>query len=120
MIGELTAYLETVGDGVDAYEKTRYYLEAEIEEFSFFLSTYEYLKRIDKRKLITTTFRTIASEIRNHKWELQDLTYRPVMEKLAALMEEAERLNRAGKFQQVDAKVAEYRRLVERNVENLK
>ena len=119
-IAQLTAYLQTVGDGVDAYERSRYYLEAEIEEFSFFLSTYEYLKRIDKRKLITTTFRTIASEIRNHKWELQDLTYRPVMEQLAALMEAAERLNRAGKFQQVDAKVAEYRRLVERHVENLK
>ncbi len=119
-IAELTAYLETVGGGTEAYEGTRYYLEAEMEEFSFFLSTYEYLKQIDKRHLISITFRTIASEIRNHKWELRNPTYRPVMEKLAALMEEAARLNRAGEFKQVDAKVAAYRHLFARNVENLK
>ena len=84
------------------------------------LSTYKYLKRIDNRELIAITFRTIASEIRNHKWELRNPTYRPVMEKLAALMEEAARLNRAGEFKQVDAKVAAYRHLFARNVENLK
>lgn len=91
-----------------------------MEEFGFFLSTYEYLKRIEKRELMDLTFQTIATEMRNHKWELQDPEYRPVMEELAALMDEAYRLNRAGRYERVDTKVAEYRRLFERNAENLK
>ena len=119
-VDDLTTYLETVGDGVEAYEGTRYYLEAEMEEFGFFLSTYEYLKRIEKRELMDLTFQTIATEMRNHKWELQGPEYRPVMEELAALMDEAYRLNRARRYERVDTKVAEYRRLFERNAENLK
>ena len=43
-IDDLTAYVEAVGDGVDAYEDTVYTLDAELEEFKFFLSTYGRLK----------------------------------------------------------------------------
>ena len=119
-IGDLTAYLETVGDGMDAYEDTPYYLDAEVEEFSFFLSTYEYLKAKDKRELMNITFETIADELRNHKWELQDQSYIPVMDRLAVLMDEAMAANRAGDFALVDAKVSEYRRLYQDNVDYLK
>ena len=119
-VDDLSAYLETVGDGVDAYEDTSYYLDAEMEEFGFFLSTYEILKSKDKPELMNITFRTIASEIRNHKWELQDFNYLPVMERLAQLMDEAYDANLRGDRAAVDAKVAAYRKFYGENVDHLK
>lgn len=118
-IDDLTAYVELVGEGEAAYEDTPFYLDAEMEEFSFFLSTYEYLKRIDKPDLMDITFRTIASEIRNHKWELQNTDFLPVMEKLAELMDEASEAVRAGDRVRVAKAVHEYRTLYDANVENL-
>ena len=117
---DLTAYLETIGDGVEPYEKTPYYLDAEMEEFVFFLSTYRYLRQQGKHALVGTTFRTIAAEITNHKWELQDPSYRPVLEKMASLMEEAYSLNRAGRYAEVERLVDAYRRLYRDNVEHLR
>lgn len=119
-IDDLTAYLDTVGDGVDAYEDTSYYLDAEMEEFSFFLSAYEFLKEKDKPKLMTITFETIASEIRNHKWELQDYQFLPVMNRLAELMDEAVEANKQGNRALVDQKVEAYRMLFAENVDDLK
>ncbi|MDA2938093.1 cytochrome C [Acidobacteria bacterium AH-259-A15] len=119
-LDDLTAYVETVGEGVDAYEDTPYYLDAEMEEFGFFLSTYESLKRKDKPELMNITFQTIGIEIRNHKWELQDLKYLPAMERLAELMDEAYAANLRGDRATVDAKVAEYRKSYRENVDHLK
>ncbi len=119
-LADLTAYLETVGDGVDAYEDSPFVVEAEMEEFSFFLSTYEFLKQRQKPDIMNITFQTIAVEIRAHKWGLQDLRYLPVMEQLAQLMDEAYAANKQGKPALVDAKVAAYRKLYRENVDNLK
>ncbi|MEE8137384.1 MAG: cytochrome c peroxidase [Thermoanaerobaculia bacterium] len=119
-LGDLTAYVETVGDGTDPYEESVYTLEAEMEEFRFFLSTYEFLKRIGKPDLLDTTFRTIASEIQAHKWDVQDQRYLPILGRLAALMDEATEAIRAGDGATVDTRVAEYRRLYEDNLENLR
>ena len=60
------------------------------------------------------TFRTIALEIRNHKWELRDRNAMPVMEKLAQIMDEA---YEASDRETVLAKVREYRALYAQNVE---
>ncbi|MCH7471681.1 cytochrome C [bacterium] len=119
-LDDLTAYVESVGEGVDPYEDSPYYLDAEMEEFSFFLSTYEYLRAQDKPELIDITFQTIASEIRNHKWELQDLDYLPLMEQMAELMDEAYAANQADDPATVDARLLEYRELYRENVENLR
>ena len=119
-IADLTAYVETVGDGVDSYEDTPYYLDAEMEEFSFFLSTYEFLKGQNKRDVMNITFLTIAGELRNHKWELQDDQYLHVMDRLAEIMDEARLANLSGKTHEVDELVAQYRALYDENVDNLK
>lgn len=119
-IDALTAYVETVGEGVEAYEDSPYYLDAEMEEFSFFLSAYEFLKGQGKWDLIKITFRTVASEIRNHKWELQDDSHRPTMERLADILDEAYDAVDRKDYDPVDKKVAEYRKLYEENVEKLK
>ena len=120
-LSDLTAYVETVGDGVDAYEDTVYYLDAEMEEFSFFLSAFEFLDRKDKPELIGITFETIASEIRNHKWELQDYDAMPVMERLAEIMDEALAVvYQSGDREKVRQLVKEYRELYTRNVNVLK
>ncbi|MGH9816925.1 MAG: cytochrome c peroxidase [Candidatus Acidiferrales bacterium] len=119
-VDDLTAYVEAVGDGEEAYEDTVHTLEAEMEEFSFFLSTYEYLKKSGKQDLIGMTLETIALEIRAHKWDVQDQQQLPILEGLAALMDEAYRANQRGDSAAVDAKVAEYRRTYEANKENLK
>ena len=118
--GDLTAYLETIGDGVDPYEASPYYLDAEMEEFSFFLSTYDYLRRIGRHDLVGVTFRTVASEIDNHKWELRDPSFRPVLEELSGLMTEADRLNAQERYDEVDVLVARYRALYQENVDHLK
>ncbi len=58
--------METVGDGVEAYEDTSYYLDAEMEEFFFFLSSFEFLDEKNKPELMSITFQTVTLEIRNH------------------------------------------------------
>lgn len=116
---DLTAYVQTVGDGVDAYEESIYYLDAEMEEFSFFLSAFEFLTQKNKPELMNATFQTIALEIRNHKWELQDYAHLPTMEALAELMDEAYEANQRDDWDNVVASVEAYRRLYAANVENL-
>lgn len=119
-IDDLTAYLETVGDGVEPYEDTTHTLEAEMEEFHFFLSAYEFLESKNKPELIRTTFETIAFEIRAHKWDVQDPGYMPVLDRLAGLMDEAHDASLRGDRALVDRKVAEYRDLYRANAEHLR
>ena len=119
-LGDLTAYVETVSGGVDAYEDTVYYLDAELEEFSFFLSAYEFLQDKKKPRLAEMTFQTIAIELRNHKWELQDLAYLSVMDELAGHMDEATVASLAGNLAEVARQIRAYRALFAKNVENLK
>ncbi len=117
---DLTAYLEAVGDGIDAYEETTFTLDAELEEFSFFLSTYETLVAKGKAHLLGITFQTIAFEIRAHKWDLQDFSHMPVLERLAAIMDEADAAVRAGQMQRVDDLVREYRALYGKHTDVLR
>lgn len=119
-VDDLTAYVEAVSDGEGAYEDTVHTLGAELEEFSFFLSTYEYLKRAGKPELIAMTVQTIALEIRAHKWDVQNQQYLPILEQLAELMDEAYIASQRGDVATVDAKVAEYRKLYAENKEKLK
>ena len=119
-VADLTSYLETVGDGEEAYEDTVYYLDAEMEEFIFFLSAYEFLEEKNKPELMNMTFDTIALEIRNHKWELQDPKLRPIMERMADIMDEATAANKAGQPERVRAKVSEYRDMYEKYKDVLK
>ena len=118
-LADLTAYVETVGSGTDAYEDTTFTLEAEMEEFSFFLSAYELLDRRDRTELMAVTFRTIAFEIRAHKWDLQDWAHMPVLERLAGLMDEAAAAVAAGDRKRATELVAEYRRLHEQHKDDL-
>lgn len=108
-LADLTAYVETVGDGIEPYEDTRYTLEMELEEFGFFLSAYEYLKKIDNWELIEMTVKTIAQEIHAHKWDMQEREYMPVLNLMAELMEDAGKAGGAGDYKTVDFLVAEYR-----------
>ena len=119
-IDDLTAYVETVGEGLEAYEDTIYTLDAELEEFSFFLSTYEFLASRHKGELIDITFETIAFEIRAHKWDIQDRTHLPVLDRLAVLMDEAAAANRQGDQVAASARVAEYRNLYQEHKEVLR
>ena len=117
---DLTAYVETVGDGIDSYEDTIYYLDAEMEEFNFFLSAYEFLEEKNKLDLMGVTFETIALEIRNHKWELQDLSVIPVMDKMADIMDAAYAASQVGDREVIRERVAEYRAMYKQNVDVLK
>ena len=116
----LTDYVETVGDGVEAYEDTTYYLDAEMEEFKFFLSAFEFLDQRNKTDLMNVTFKTVALEIRNHKWELRDWSAMPIMDRLAEIMDEAYAAILADDRQAVRKKVQEYRKLYADNVDILK
>lgn len=109
-IADLTAYLEAVGDGTDPYEPDAHFLAAEMEELSFFLSGYEYLKEQAKLDLIGLLFQTVAGEVRAHVTNLQDARQAPRMERLAVLMDEARAAVQRGDAALMDAKVAEWRR----------
>lgn len=119
-LADLTAYVETIGEGKEAYEDSPLYLDAEMEEFSFFLSAYEFLKSQRKWPLIDTTFETVAQELRNHQWELQEMEHRPIMLRLAAILDEARATNTRGDRAATDRKVADYRKLYQASVEKLK
>ena len=114
-LDDLTAYVETVGSGIDAFEDTIFTLEAEMEEFSFFLSAYEFLSQRNKTDLLAVTFKTIAFEIRAHKWDLQDWTHMPVLDRMARLMDEAAAALAQGDAQRVRALVGEYRQTYEKH-----
>jgi len=109
-LSDLTSYLQTVGDGAEPYEETVFTLEAEMEEFSFFLATYELLIQKQKPQLAGITFLTVAYEIRAHKWDLQDWTHMPVLERMAIMMDEAYAAIVAGDHRRADELVREYRR----------
>ena len=119
-LADLTAYVETVGEGIEAYEDTLYTLEAELEEFSFFLSTYETLKARGKEDLIDITLRTVAFEIEAHKWDLQDLRHLPTLDRMTAILEAACRALEQGEVEQVDQLVASYREIYDSNREVLR
>jgi len=84
-----------------------------MEEFSFFLSAYEFLAARNKPELTAITFRTVAFEIRAHKWDLQDWAHMGVLDRMANLMDEAAAAVEAGDRQRVDTLVREYRRMYE-------
>ncbi|MEM7351706.1 MAG: cytochrome c peroxidase, partial [Acidobacteriota bacterium] len=119
-IEDLTAYVETLGEGIEAYEDTLHTLEAELEEFSFFLSAYEFLEDRQKPQLVDATLATIAYEIRAHKWDLQDPQHLPVLDRLAELMDEARAANGQGDRAATEARIAEYRQVYEEHKEVLR
>lgn len=117
---DLTAYVETVGSGEAAYEDTIHTLEAELEEFSFFLSTYEFVRELDDAELLNTLFRTVETEINAHKWDVQDQRQLPVLNELEGLMRRAYAANLAGDSGEVDAIVAQYRETYAEHADVLK
>jgi hypothetical protein len=119
-VADLTSYLEVVGSGVDAYEDTVYTLEAELEEFSFFLSTWEFLVARGEDRLVAITLRTVAEEIRAHKWDVQDRDGLVVLDRLAGFIDQAGEEYSAGKTQLAEASLAEYKALYEEHREVLK
>ncbi|MEX2016691.1 MAG: cytochrome c peroxidase, partial [Candidatus Hydrogenedentales bacterium] len=116
---DLAGYLEVIGDGEDAYEDTMYTLEAEMEEFSFFLSSYDFVKRVQQPEILATICQTVAEEIRAHKWDVQDQSQLAVLDELASIMDEAYTAILAGDLDAADALVAEYRALYEEHAEKL-
>lgn len=119
-LGDLTAYLEIVGDGVDPYEHSTDCLQAEFREFEFFLSTYEFLRERDKSGVMEIVFQTIATEIRKHRSLLRDETHLTTMNRLARLMDEAAAACRTGDRETVARGVARYRALYRQNATYLR
>ncbi len=108
---DLTAYVEAVGAGEEAYEDTLFTLEAELEEFMFFLSSYEYIQEIGDTDLAATLFKTVEDEIRAHKWDVQDTSYMPVLNELEDIMKRAYEAQVAQDSEKVSALVSDYRAL---------
>ena len=119
-IDNLTAYLEAVGDGVQGIEDTVYTLESELEEFKFFLSTYERLKQRKKRELITVLLKTVVREVQAHKWDVQDKGNLPILNEMEKKLNEALRAHLAGDVKMTDGKIAAYHALYQKNQDKLK
>lgn len=119
-IDDLTAYVEAVGDGVLGVEDTIYTLESELEEFKFFLSTYEHLKHRKKKELITVLLKTVVREVQAHKWDVQDKDNLPILHDMENKLTEALTAHLAGDVKMTDDKIAAYHALYEKNLDRLK
>ena len=119
-IDDLTAYVEAVGDGVQGIEDTVYTLESELEEFKFFLSTYEHLKQRKKRELITVLLKTVVREVQAHKWDVQDKENLPILNEMEKKLNEALRAHLDGDVKMTDGKIAAYHALYQKNQDKLK
>lgn len=117
---DLIAYLEAIGGGEDAFEDTLYTLDAEMEEFSFFLSSYDYAKKLGKSDINSMIFQTIETEIEAHKWDIQDSSHLPKLDQMAGVMRDAYIENEQGNFGRVDELVTEYKTLYAKYVDVLK
>jgi cytochrome c peroxidase len=117
---DLVTYLETIGDGEEAFEDTLYTLEAEMEEFSFFLSSYELARDLNKLDMAGAIFQTITTEIHAHKWDVQNLDFMPVLNEMADIMDAAYGAILSNDVEKADMHVAAYRELYDANAENLK
>ncbi len=119
-IDDLTNYVEAVGDGVQGIEDTVYTLDSELEEFKFFLSTYERLKQRKKKELITVLLKTVVREVQAHKWDVQDKGNLPILHDMEKKLSEALSAHLAGDVEMTDSKIADYHALYEKNVDKLK
>ncbi len=119
-LADLTAYVEAVSDGVEAREDSVFTLKPEMEEFQFFLSTYDFLKQRKKKELITILLRTVADEVQAHKWDVQQKEMLPTLNRMEGLLREALAAHQAGKIDETEAKLAAYHGMYEENVEQLK
>ena len=116
---DLTAYLETVGDGVEPYEKGSSIVAPELEEFEIFMSTYETLLARGKNDVLGVVLRTVAFEVRAHKWDLEDPSLEPVMEEMAQSLDDAYAALETQDMALVDRKVQHYRALYNQHREAL-
>ena len=119
-IDDLTAYVEAVGDGVQGIENTVYTLESELEEFKFFLSTYERLKQRKKKELIAILLKTVVREVQAHKWDVQDKGNLPILNEMEKKLNEALRAHLTGDVKMTDHKIAAYHALYQKNQDKLK
>ncbi len=119
-VEDLTAYVEAVGDGVRGMEDTIHTLESELEEFRFFLSTYERLKRRKKKELITVLLKTVVREVQAHKWDIQEKGNMPILDEMESKLSEALSAHLAGDVKMTDDKIAVYHALYRKNADKLK
>ncbi|MCI0536103.1 MAG: hypothetical protein L0Z50_12835, partial [Verrucomicrobiales bacterium] len=116
-LDDLTAYVETISDGVDAYEEPGIAVAGEMQEQLFFLASFEMLRDKAKKDVATLMFRSIADEVRNEATAAKDpYESGPIFEQLAVLMDEAYDQMRAGNWQAAHDKVKTYRQLYAKNV----
>ena len=116
---DLTVYLQTIGDGIEAFESNESIVAPELEEFEIFLSTYETLVARDKPELIRILFQTVAFEVRAHKWDLKNPALGPVMEELAQALDIGYVALMAGEMTRVNKAVTKFRTLYRQHKEHL-
>ena len=116
---DLTAYLETVGDGVEPFEADSSIVAPELEEFDIFMSTYETLLARKKLDVLGVLLRTVALEVRAHKWDLQDPAGEPVMERMAKALDAAYEALQGNDMARVEQGVQSYRKLYQEHREEL-
>lgn len=115
-VADLTAYLEAVGDGTEAYEDSPdLAAPGEVQEQNFFMASWEFIRDKGKFDLADLLFRTIAQELRNEKWGLRYPAATEIVERMAQLADAAIAANKAGQIETVNTRVAEFRRLYAEN-----
>jgi cytochrome c peroxidase len=115
-VADLTAYLETVGDGKEPFDESADAASpAEVEEQYFFMASWEFLRDKGKPGLADLLFRTVAQELRNEKWGLKYPEATEIVEKMAQLADAAITANKVGQTDAVNDRVIEFRKLYETN-----
>ncbi len=124
-IADLASYLVTVGNGQFPFDLGDYFLAEDLEDQESFLSAFEFLDQKNKWPLVADLLRGVALEHRHQIAILRQKSHAPILEQLAALLENAADDADAAqqdpkRRDQARAKLAQWRELYRRNKYDLR
>lgn len=116
---DLTSYVSTVGNGLHPFEPGETHVEEDLEDQFSFLTAFEFLAERKKWPVLANLFRGIALEVRRQLPLARNPEARPILEQLAALMDQAASDVSSERYDAARDDVASWRELYRRNQHSL-
>ncbi len=119
-IGDLTAYLETIGGGFRGFEPGENFLADDLEDQESFLAAVEFLVERQKWSVLTDLFRGVEREMRRLRASLRNEAGFTVFDKLCELLTQASAAVEQGRNDEALERVKQWRALYQANRDNLR
>lgn len=88
-LGDLAAYVATVGNGQLPFDPGDYFLAEDLEDQASFLAAFDFLDRKNKWPVIADLFRGVALEHRHQISNLRRKSLAPILDEMASTLEHA-------------------------------